>query len=112
MSSTVLHAPAAAGATSLRWPRARDLNPAAVSAGISAFIFYVTAGVPLLIAVAGRLGLDAAHTSSWFFIVFFTTATSSLVLTLRYRQPLPMNWSLPGLLYLGSLAGHFTFAEL
>jgi benzoate membrane transport protein len=29
-----------------------------------------------------------------------------------YRQPLPINWSLPGLLYLGSLAGHFSFSEL
>jgi benzoate membrane transport protein len=90
----------------------RDLDPAAVSAGISAFIFYVSAGVPLLIAIAGRLGLDAAHTSSWFFIVFFSTACTSIVLSLVYRQPLPINWSLPGLLYLGSLAGHFSFPQL
>src|SRR5262245_51976965 len=112
MSSVVLDAPARADAVSFGWPRVRELNPAAVSAGISAFVFYVTAGVPLLIGVADRLGLDAAHTSSWFFIVFFSTATSSLVLSLLYRQPLPMNWSLPGLLYLGSLAGHFTYPEI
>jgi benzoate membrane transport protein len=112
MSSVVLDAPANADATSSGWPRVRDLNPAAVSAGISAFIFYVTAGVPLLIAVAERFGLDAAQTSSWFFIVFFSTASTSLVLSLLYRQPLPMNWSLPGLVYLGSLAGHFSYSEI
>ena len=112
MSSVFLEAPTKVGVGSLGWPRVRDLNAAAVSAGITAFIFYLTAGVPLLIAVAGRLGLDAAHTSSWFFIVFFSTATTSIVLSVLYRQPLPMNWSLPGLLYLGSLAGHFTVAEL
>ena len=93
-------------------PRVGDLTLAAVSAGVTAFVFYTTAGVPLLIAVAGRLGLDAAHTSSWFFIVFFSTAITSIALSLVYRQPLPINWSLPGLLYLGSLAGHFSFPEL
>src|SRR6478672_5794197 len=114
MSSLILDVPARARASALGpgWPRVRDFNPAAVAAGISAFVFYVSAGVPLLISVAGRLGLDAAHTSSWFFIVFFSTAATSIVLSLVYRQPLPMNWSLPGLLYLGSLAGHFSFAEM
>jgi benzoate membrane transport protein len=112
MSSTVLDVPAPREAVPFGRQRVRDLDPAAVSAGISAFVFYVSAGVPLLIAIAGRLGLDAAHTSSWFFIVFFSTACTSIVLSLVYRQPLPINWSLPGLLYLGSLAGHFSFSEL
>jgi benzoate membrane transport protein len=112
MSSTVLDVPAPREAVPFGRQRVRDLDPAAVSAGISAFVFYVSAGVPLLIAIAGRLGLDAAHTSSWFFIVFFSTAYTSIGLSLVYRQPLPINWSLPGLLYLGSLAGHFSFSEL
>ena len=112
MSSVVLDGPAPREAVPFGRQRVRDLDPAAVSAGISAFVFYVSAGVPLLIAIAGRLGLDAAHTSSWFFIVFFTTACTSIVLSLVYRQPLPINWSLPGLLYLGSLAGHFSFPDL
>ncbi len=99
-------------ASSARTGFLADLNPAAVSAGLTAFFFYVTAGVPLLLLVTGRLGLDAAHTSSWFFIVFFTTATASFALSLAYRQPLPINWSFPGLLYLASLAGQFTYPEL
>ena len=112
MSSAVLDVPAPREAVPFGRRRVRDLDPAAVSAGISAFIFYVSAGVPLLIAIADRLGLDAAHTSSWFFIVFFSTACTSMVLSLAYRQPLPINWSLPGLIYLGSLAGHFSFPDL
>src|SRR5207248_5917180 len=90
----------------------RDLSPAAASAGLTAFVFYTTSGVPLLLGITQRLGLDAAQTSSWFFIVFFSTAVTSLGLSLVYRQPLPMNWSLPGLLYLGGLAGHFSYPEL
>jgi benzoate membrane transport protein len=112
MSSVVRDVPARRVAVLFGRQRLRDLNPAAVSAGISAFIFYVSAGVPLLIAVASRLGLDAAHTSSWFFVVFLTTACTSVVLSWVYRQPLPINWSLPGLLYLGSLVGHFSLPEL
>jgi benzoate membrane transport protein len=108
MSTTTLHAARPLGLARL----AGDLNPAAVSAGLTAFVFYTTAGVPLLIAVARRLGLDPAHTSSWFFIVFLTTALSSVGLSLVYRQPLPINWSLPGIVYLGSLAGQFSLAEL
>src|ERR671927_1044224 len=108
MSTATLHATRPVGLARL----AGDLNPAAVSAGLTAFVFYTTAGVPLLIAVAGRLGLDAAHTASWFFVVFFSTAVTSVGLSLAYRQPLPINWSLPGLVYLGSLAGHFSFPEL
>src|SRR6185503_2696211 len=98
MSMAVLDVPALRVAVPFGRQRVRDLDPAAVSAGISAFVFYVSAGVPLLIAIAGRLGLDAAHTSSWFFIVFLSTACTSVVLSLVYRQPLPINWSLPGLL--------------
>ena len=88
------------------------LNAAALSAGLTAFAYYTAAGVPLLIAVAGRLGLDAAHTSSWFFIVFFTAGITSVALSLTYRQPLPIGWSIPGVVYLGSLAGQFGFPEL
>jgi benzoate membrane transport protein len=118
LDATRAHGPASDGTTPLRSRAAGPaghlggLNAAAVSAGLTAFVFYTTAGVPLLIAIAGRLGLDAAHTSSWFFVVFFSTAVTSVALSLVYRQPLPINWSLPGLVYLGSLAGQFGFPEL
>src|SRR5918911_546222 len=113
LNATRPHSPAPVWRWSIGLARyVGDLNAAAVSAGLTAFVFYTTAGVPLLIAVAGRLGLDAAHTSSWFFIVFFSTAVTSVGLSLAYRQPLPINWSHPGLVYLGGLAGHFSFPEL
>jgi benzoate membrane transport protein len=44
--------------------------------------------------------------------VFLSTACTSVVLSMVYRQPLPINWSLPGLLYLGSLAGNFSVPDL
>ncbi len=79
---------------------------------ITAFIWYAFGAVPLHIAVAGQLGLSLDQSSSWVFIVWFSGALSSIALSLCYRQPIPITWSIPGLIYLGTLAGQFTFAEM
>ena len=39
-------------------------------------------------------------------------AVASVILTLRYRQPIPITWTIPGLVYLGTLAGKYSFAEI
>ncbi len=90
----------------------RDFNAAALWAGLTTFIWFASGMVPLQIAVSGQLGLSAAESSSGIFIVWFTSAASSLVLSLYYRQPLPITWTIPGLIYLGTLAGRFAFSEL
>jgi predicted benzoate:H+ symporter BenE len=91
---------------------ARDFNAAALWAGLTTFIWFASGMVPLQMAVSEQLGLDAAQSSSWIFIVWLSAAVSPIVLSLRYRQPIPITWTIPGLAYLGTLAGHFTFAEL
>jgi benzoate membrane transport protein len=68
--------------------------------------------VPLHIAVSGQLGLTIAQSSSWMFIVWFSGAVSSIALSLRFRQPIPITWTIPGLVYLGTLAGKYTLAEM
>ena len=90
----------------------KDLNVAAFLAGITAFIWYAFGALPLHIGVSQQLGLTAAQTSSWVFIVWFNGAVWSIVLSLFYRQPIPITWTIPGLIYLGSLAGQYSFAEI
>lgn len=90
----------------------RDFNASAAWAGVTAFIWYAFGAVPLQIAVADKLGLAPAPTSSWIFIVWSTGAVASVLLSLTYRQPIPITWSIPGLVYLGTLAGRFEFAEI
>lgn len=68
--------------------------------------------LPLQIAVAAELGLDPARSSGSIFIVWLTAALSTIFLSAYYRQPLPITWTIPGLIYLGTLAHQFTFAEL
>lgn len=90
----------------------RDFDVAALWAGIAAFIWYAMGTVPLHIAVSQQLGLTASQTSSWIFVVWASGAVSSVVLSVRYRQPLPITWTIPGLIYLGTLAGQFSYAEI
>ncbi|MBI3058192.1 MAG: benzoate/H(+) symporter BenE family transporter [Deltaproteobacteria bacterium] len=90
----------------------RDLNGAALWAGLTTFVWFASGMVPLQIAVSSELGLDPAQSSSSIFIVWLSAALSSIVLSSYYRQPIPITWTIPGLIYLGTLAGQFTFSEL
>ena len=90
----------------------RDFNASAMWAGLTAFVWYAFGTVPLHIAVAGQLNLTSAESSSWIFIIWTGGAVASILLSLYYRLPIPITWSIPGLIYLGTLAGEFTFAEI
>lgn len=90
----------------------KDFNAAAMWAGITAFVWYAFGAVPLHIAVSEQLGLSTAQTSSWIFIVWFSGAVATIAISFYFRQPIPITWTIPGLIYLGTLAERFTFAEL
>ncbi len=90
----------------------RDFNSAALWAGLTAFVWYAFGAVPLHIAVSEQLGLSTAQTSGWIFIVWFSGAVSTVAMSLYFRQPIPITWTIPGLIYLGTLADRFSFPEL
>ena len=90
----------------------RDFNMAAVWAGLTTFIWYVFGALPLHLEVAGQLGLSVGQASSWIFVIWISGAISSIALTIYYRIPIPITWTIPGLIYLGTLAGQFSFAEI
>ncbi len=89
-----------------------DFHVASLWAGLTALVWYAFGAIPLHLAVASQLGLNAAQSSSWIFIVWFSGAVASVALSLYYRQPNPITWTVPGLIYLGTLSGHFTFPEM
>lgn len=90
----------------------RDSNAAALWAGITTFVWFASGMVPLQLAVSSELGLDPTQSSGSIFIVWLSAALSSIILSAYYRQPIPITWTIPGLIYLGTLASQFTFAEL
>lgn len=85
---------------------------AAVWAGLTAFVWYGFGALPLHLEVAGQLGLNPSQSSSWIFVIWFSGAITSIALTLYYRIPIPITWTIPGLIYLGTLAGQFSFPEI
>ena len=90
----------------------RDFNMASVWAGLTAFVWYAFGALPLHLEVAGQLGLSTSESSSWIFVIWFAGAITSIALTLFYRLPIPITWTIPGLIYLGTLSGQFSFAEI
>ncbi len=89
-----------------------DFNMAAVWAGLTTFVWYTFGALPLHLEVAGQLGLSSAQSSSWIFVIWFSGAVTSITLSFYYRIPVPITWTIPGLIYLGTLSGQFTFAEI
>jgi benzoate membrane transport protein len=88
--------------------RLRELNGAAVAAGLTAFIWYACGALPLQLAVTDALALPSGSV----FIVWASGAVASILLSATLRQPIPITWSIPALVYLGSLAGRFDGAQL
>jgi benzoate membrane transport protein len=84
----------------------------AVSAGLTAVLFFAFAPLPVLVAVAADLGLSDAEAARWLAVVWATGAVASIALSVAHRQPVSITWSVLSLIYLGALAGRFTFAEL
>jgi benzoate membrane transport protein len=93
----------------MNMPFIRDLNMAAVWAGLTTFVWYTFGALPLHLEVAGQLGLSSVEASSWIFIIWFSSAITSVLLSFYYRLPIPITWTIPGLIYLGTLSGQFTF---
>lgn len=90
----------------------RQLNPAAFWTGVTAFLWYAFAGIPLHLAVAAQLELSQGETASWILIVWLTSAAASIAAAFYYRVPIPITWTIPGIIYLGALAGRFSYAEI
>jgi benzoate membrane transport protein len=90
----------------------RDFNMAAVWAGVTVYIWYVFGTLPLHLEIMGRLNLTTTQSSSWIFVIWFCGALTSILLSLRYRLPITIAWTFPGLVYLGTLSGQFSFPEI
>ena len=81
-----------------------DLNGANVAAGVTAGLWYAFGAIPIQLEAAASFDLTPEAASSWFFIIWFTGAVSSVLFTLRYRQPLAITWTIPGLVFLATVS--------
>jgi benzoate membrane transport protein len=88
------------------------MSAAVLSAGVTAFLWYAFGALPLQLSVADQLGLDPARASSWSSVMWLSGAVASIVMSLRYRQPIPITWTIPGLVLIGAVGGQFSAAEV
>jgi benzoate membrane transport protein len=88
------------------------MNAAVFAAGATAFLWYAFGALPLQLSVADQLGLDPVRASSWIAIVWMSGAVASIAISLRTRQPIPITWTIPGLVLLGAVGAQFSAAEL
>lgn len=89
-----------------------DANVQNITAGLIAIITYFFGAIPVLLGVLVTLNLTASQLSSWIFIVFLTSGIGSVVLSLRYRQPIAIGWSVPALMLIGSVGPRYSASEL
>jgi benzoate membrane transport protein len=73
-------------------------------------IFVAVLSIPL--AAAEGLGLTAAETSSWILALYGLPGLLSVVLALRYRQPLLLTGNIFFVIFIGGLGGRLSFPEL
>jgi len=83
----------------------RDASLSAVVAGFVAVLVGFTSSVAIVFAAAQALGANAAQTASWIWALGLGMGFTSLVLSLRYREPVLTAWSTPGAALLAATQG-------
>lgn len=87
----------------------RLLRP--LAAGLSLAAIYV-AVVAIPLEAATDLGLSSAETSAWIMVVWGLPGLLTIVLTLRYREPLAITGNIFILIFVSLLGGELSWPEL
>lgn len=83
----------------------KHLSIKTLSAGLVAAIFGCSGPALIVIGGANSGGLTSGQTVAWLFAIYFLGGMISLILALRYKQPITGAYSIPGAaLVAGSLA--------
>jgi len=87
------------------------LSGPAATAGVTATLIYLFGPVPMYLATASVFSTSNQLTSG-FFVVFLTAGITSIVLSVKYRQPIGTGWAGYGLVYMAAVSANYTHAEL
>jgi benzoate membrane transport protein len=82
----------------------KDLSLSAAVAGFVAVLVGFTSSVALVFQAASALGATPAQTTSWIWALGLGMGATSIVLSLRFRQPVLTAWSTPGAAVLAAAA--------
>ena len=82
----------------------KDLSLSAVVAGFVAVLVGFTSSVALVFQATSSLGATPAQATSWLWALGMGMGLTSIVLSLRWRQPVLTAWSTPGAAVLATAA--------
>lgn len=88
----------------------RQNVPVSAAALRTIIVFIAVLTIPL--AAAQTMGLSRAQTSAWIFALYGLPALLSLILTIRYREPLLLTGNLFVIIFISGLGEQLTYPEI
>jgi benzoate membrane transport protein len=89
----------------------RALDRHSVTNGLTAWLMATTGPFIVLLSVAVNGGMSPEEISSWVLGCYGFSGVLGTVLSLVYRMPLGMGWTIPGIVLLGGSLTHLPFQE-
>lgn len=85
----------------------------ALASAVPVIVIFI-AVLSIVLTAAGPLGLKltGAQTSSWIVVIYGLPAIPSVILAIRYREPLLLTGNVFAVILFGSVGSQFSFAEL
>lgn len=83
-----------------------------ITAALIATVFSLAGPVILLIKVANEAHLTNQQTGSWLMMIYLVSGILMVTLSLYYRQPIAIAFSLPGIVVIGGLLKVFSLEQM
>lgn len=91
---------------------AQDFDRHGLVNGVLGWLFAATGALAILLAAARQGGLPDDATASWIFGGYALGGLFTIVMTMLYRQPLGMAWSMPAALVVAPMFGHYPMSDI
>ncbi len=90
----------------------REITFTRAALGFTSFLFAATGPLVILLSTANSANLPFETTVSWIFSVYFFAGLGTLFLSLYYRQPIMVAWSIPGAVLVADALGRYPFTDV
>ncbi|MEW9673239.1 benzoate/H(+) symporter BenE family transporter [Ammoniphilus sp. 3BR4] len=87
-------------------------NVSSISNGIMAWLFGVTGPLLIVLQSAAKGQLGPEEISSWIFSIYAVGGLLSILLSVYYRQPIAVAFSIPGAVLVGTTLSQHSFPEV
>lgn len=90
----------------------KDFTVKQASSGIIAWLFGVTGPLLIVLQAAEQGNLNQTTVNSWVFAIYVIGGILSVILSLFYRQPVAVAFSIPGAILTGTALAHHSFSDI